>query len=140
MLIGTYRHQIDEKFRMRMPSKFKTELGEGFIITKGNDNCLYAFSSSQFSELYNKFNNLPIFDSAVQKPVRMVLASAFESEEDKQGRILLSKELRDYARITKNIVVIGSGNRVEIWAEEEWDAYSSGDFATNAQALADKGV
>ena len=140
MLIGTYRHQIDEKFRMRMPAKFKEELGEGFVITKGTNNCLYAFTKAKFSELYEKLTNLPIFDAEVQKPVRMLLSSAFESEEDKQGRILLAKELREYAKINKNIVLIGSGSRVEIWAEEEWDAYSNGDFTSSSKALAGFGV
>ncbi len=140
MLIGTYRHQIDEKSRMRMPSKFKGELGEGFVVTKGTDNCLYAFSKLKFDEIYNKLSNLPIFDTKIQKPVRMVLGSAFETEEDKQGRILLAKELREYAKISKNIVFIGSGNHVEIWAEEEWDAYSSGDLTEAASALSGLGV
>ena len=140
MLIGTYRHQIDEKCRMRMPTKFKDELGANFIITKGTDNCLYAFNSEKFTELYNKLTNLAIFDSEVQKPIRMLLSSAFETEEDKQGRILIAKELREYAKITKNIVFIGSGNRVEIWAEEEWNAYNSGDFTTSSKALVGLGV
>ena len=104
MLIGTYRHQIDEKNRMRMPTKFKDELGANFIVTKGTDRCLYAFAADKFSNLYEKLTNLPIFDSEVQKPVRMLLSSAFETEEDKQGRILLAKELREYANISKNIV------------------------------------
>jgi len=140
MLIGTYRHQIDEKCRMRMPTKFKDELGDNFIITKGTNNCLYAFSKDKFSELYQKLANLPIFDAEVQKPVRMVLSSAFETEEDKQGRILIAKELREYAKITKNIVFIGSGSRVEIWSEEEWNAYSGDDFTESSKALAGLGV
>ena len=140
MLIGTYRHQIDEKCRMRMPAKFKDELGENFIITKGTNNCLYAFSKEKFSEVYQKLTSLPIFDAEVQKPVRMVLSSAFETEEDKQGRILVAKELREYAKITKNIVFIGSGSRVEIWSEEEWNAYSGDDFNESSKALAGLGV
>ena len=140
MLIGTYRHQIDEKCRMRMPTKFKDELGDNFIVTKGTNNCLYAFSKEKFEELYNKLANLPIFDAEIQKPVRMVLSSAFETEEDKQGRILVAKELREYAKISKNIVFIGSGSRVEIWAEEEWNAYNDGDFTETSKALAGLGV
>lgn len=140
MLIGTYRHQIDEKCRMRMPTKFKEELGAGFVVTKGTNGCLYAFSAEKFASLYEKLTNLPIFDSEVQKPVRMFLSSAFETEEDKQGRILIAKELREYAKISKNIVLIGSGNRVEIWAEEEWNAYNDGDFTSSSKALANFGV
>ena len=140
MLIGTYRHQIDEKCRMRMPTKLKAELGDGFVVTKGANGCLTAFSKSKFDEVYNKLTNLPIFDANIQKPVRMILSSAFEAEEDKQGRILLAKELRDYAKISKNIVFVGAGNRVEIWAEEEWEAYSSGDLAESLASLGGLGV
>ena len=125
---------------MRMPAKFKAELGDGFIVTKGNDNCLYAFSNASFTELYGKLANLPIFDAEAQKPVRMLLSSAFETEEDNQGRILIAKELRDYANIVKDIVFIGAGNRVEIWAEEAWNAYNSGAFNQASKALRDRGV
>ena len=140
MLIGTYRHQIDEKCRMRMPSKLKNELGDGFIITKGTNNCLFAFTKEKFQELYEKLSALPIFDATLAKPARMVLASAFETEEDNQGRILIAKELRDYAKISKNIVLVGMGSRVEIWAEEEWNNYSDDDFTENSKALAGIGV
>lgn len=140
MLIGTYRHQVDQKCRMRMPTKFKAELGENFIITKGNDNCLYAFSAESFNQLHAKLASLPIFDSEVQKPVRMILASAFEAEEDNQGRILVAKELREYAGIAKDIVFIGAGSRVEIWAAEAWDKYNNGDFNQASKALSDRGV
>ncbi len=140
MLIGTYRHQLDTKCRMRMPAKFKQELGEGFIVTKGNDNCLYALSVQAFEALHQKLADLPMFDAELQKPVRMLLSSAFETEEDNQGRILLAKELREYAKIAKDIVFIGAGNRVEIWAEEVWNTYNSGDFTSATKALADHGV
>ena len=121
MLIGTYRHSVDAKKRMRVPSKFKGELGSNFIITKGTCGNLFAFSSDKFSALYDKLTNLPLFDEEAQKPVRKFLASAFEAEEDGQGRVLLPKELVKFANIDKNIVFIGVGNRVEIWAEEAWD-------------------
>ena len=88
MLIGTYRHSVDAKKRMRVPSKFKGELGSNFIITKGTCGNLFAFSSDKFSALYDKLTNLPLFDEEAQKPVRKFLASAFEAEEDGQGRVL----------------------------------------------------
>ena len=121
MLIGTYRHSVDAKNRMRMPSKFKGELGENFVITKGTSNNLFVFSAEQFSAVYEKLMALPLFDEEAQKPVRKFLSSAFDSEEDAQGRILLPKELIKHAEITKNVVFVGVGNRVEIWAEEIWD-------------------
>lgn len=121
MLIGTYRHSIDSKKRMRIPSKFKGELGSNCIITKGTGVNLMVFSGEGFQDLYERLSNISIFDDAAQKPVRKFLSSAFEAEEDAQGRILLPKELALYAEITKNIVFVGVGNRVEIWAEEIWD-------------------
>ena len=81
-----------------------------------------------------------MFDSANQKSLRLLLASAFEAEEDNQGRILVPQELRDYAKIKKQIVFIGAGNRVEIWAEEVWEDYSTGDFDSLASDLANLGV
>lgn len=121
MLIGTYRHAIDEKKRMRVPPKFKSELGANFIITKGTGKNLFVFSKAQFETLYEKLTNLPLFDEEAQRPIRKFLSSAFEAEEDGQGRILLPKELLSYAGITKNLVTVGLGNRAEIWAEEVWE-------------------
>ena len=125
MLIGTYRHAVDAKKRMRMPFKFKSELGAGFIITKGNAENLFVFSADEFKKLYEKLTALPMFDEEAQKAVRKFLSSAFETEEDAQGRVLLPKELVAYAKITKNLVFVGAGSRVEIWAEESWDKFDS---------------
>ncbi len=141
MLIGTYRHQIDEKCRLRMPSKFKEALGEGFIVAKGTNGCLFAFSKTEFEELYKKLENVSLFDNEAQKPVRTLLSSAFETEEDKQGRILLPQELRNYAKMVKNIVTIGVGNRVEIWSEENFNAYNTEEsYDSAASSLTKYGV
>lgn len=125
MLIGTYRHQLDQKMRFRMPAKFKDQLEPGFIVAKGTNSCLFCFSKQEFEKLYEKLASVPMFDTEAQKPIRALLASAFETEEDNQGRILLPQELRAYANMEKNIVTIGVGNRVEIWSEEKFDEYNS---------------
>ena len=138
MLIGLYRHSIDAKKRMRMPSKFKTELGANFVITKGTSNNLFVFSAEQFASVYEKLMALPLFDEEAQKPVRKFLSSAFETEEDAQGRILLPKELITHANITKNLVFVGVGNRVEIWAEEVWNENEASE--TDFNVLAKFGV
>lgn len=140
MLIGLYRHSVDVKKRMRMPSKFKAGLGEHFVITKGNKQNLFAFSAEQFSTLYQKMMELPIFDEEAQTPIRRFLSSAFEAEEDGQGRIMLSKELLTYAGISKNIVLVGVGNRVEIWAEEVWEQESADEEKSDFSVLAKFGV
>ena len=141
LLIGTYRHQTDEKSRLRMPSKFKEALGEGFIVAKGTNGCLFCFSKEQFEELYKKLESVSLFDIEAQKPVRALLASAFEAETDKQGRILLPQELRNYAGIQKNVVSIGVGSRVEIWSEEKFNEYNTEESYDEASsALAKYGV
>ena len=140
MLIGSYKHSLDAKKRMRIPSKFKNELGNNCIITKGSSNNLFIFSQEQFSELYEKMVNLPLFDEEAQKPVRKFLSSAFEAEEDGQGRVLLSKELIAHANITKNVVFVGVGNRVEIWAEEEWNKQCEDTESSDFSILAKFGV
>ena len=140
MLIGTYRHSIDSKKRMRMPSKFKCELGANFVITKGTGKNLFVFSAEEFKGLYEKMTAIPLFDVEAQKPVRKFLSSAFDMEEDAQGRVLLPKELVSYANITKNIVFVGVGNRVEIWAEELWEEESQDDENTDFSVLAKFGV
>ena len=140
MLIGTYRHSVDAKKRMRMPTKFKCELGADCIITKGTNKNLFVFSKEQFNTLYEKMVNLPLFDEEAQKPVRKFLSSAFETEEDGQGRILLPKELINFAGITKGIVFVGVGNRVEIWAEAVWDEETKDDEKADFSILAKFGV
>lgn len=139
MLIGTYRHSVDGKKRMRVPSKLKAEIGANFVITKGTGKNLFIFSKEEFEKLYTKLTSLPIFNVEVQKPIKKFLASAFEAEEDAQGRILLPKELCEYASITKNIVSIGVGNRVEIWAEELWDKEDA-ETETEFSSLGNLGV
>lgn len=140
MLIGSYKHSLDAKKRMRIPAKFKNELGNNCIITKGSANNLFVFSQEQFSALYEKMVNLPLFDEEAQKPVRKFLSSAFEAEEDGQGRVLLSKELIAHANITKNVVFVGVGNRVEIWAEEEWNKQDEDSESSDFSILAKFGV
>ena len=120
MLIGTFRHNLDAKKRMRMPSKFKSELGSNIVVAKGTSKNLFIFSKSEFDELYKKLTAIAIFDEEAQKPIRKFLSSAFEIEEDTQGRHLLPKELCDYGELEKEIVFVGVGNRVEIWSEKNW--------------------
>ena len=127
MLIGTYRHTIDSKKRIRVPAKFKVELGINFVVTMGTDKNLFVFSKEEFDEIYNKLTSIAIFDDEAQKPIRKFLASAFEVDEDTQGRHLLPSELCAYAKLEKDIVFVGVGNRVEIWSEENWNNACKGD-------------
>ena len=137
MFLGSFRHQIDQKNRMRVPAKFKQELGSSFVITKGTSSCLFLLPA-QNNSLLQKIAEVPVFNSEAQKSVRAILSSAFVAEEDGQGRVLLPKELLVHAGITKTIVFVGAGQRVEIWSEEKWDAYNAGiDFDSATEALKD---
>lgn len=126
MLFGEYFHQCDQKFRMRIPSKFRSELGNGCYITKGNDGCLMVFTSDEVDKiLHNKIDELPIFDQKVNRALRVLFSSAYKLAEDNQGRFLLPQSLREYAGIEKDVVFIGVGNRAEIWSLDRWKAYQS---------------
>jgi len=139
MLLGTYFYTIDEKGRMRMPTKLKTKLGENFVVTKGSNGCLFVFSQNDLEiNIYEKLRSLPLTATDAQKPLRMILSSAFEVQEDSANRFLLPNVLREFAKIEKNIVVIGVGSRVEIWNEEQWLKYSSNEdnnFDSNFEKL-----
>lgn len=142
MLNGEYFHQCDQKFRLRLPAKLKKEFSNGCYITKGNDGCLFIFSGAQFETLSQKLDSLPLFDSKAQRPLRMLLSSAFEVEEDAQGRFLLPPALREFAGITKDVVFIGVGNRAELWSKERWTKYNENmdNFDECLSALGEYGI
>lgn len=126
MLLGTYFYSVDDKGRMRMPQNLKSQLGENFVVTKGSNGSLFVFSQNALqTEILEKIKTLPITATEAQKPLRMMLSSAFEVQEDSAGRFLLPQMLRDFAKISKNVVIIGVGTRVEIWSEETWNDYVS---------------
>ena len=142
MFIGTYNHQLDAKNRFRVPAKFKTALGDNMVVTKGTQGCLYLFTGEELeNSVINKTENISLFDEKAQKSLRLLLSSAFELETDNQGRTLLPQNLKQYAKINKNIVLIGVGKRIEIWAEEVWNEYSqNAEFDEELSKLTDYGV
>lgn len=127
MFYGEYQHTVDPKGRVIVPSKFREGLGEKFIVTKGLDNCLFAYSSEEWSNLEAKLRSLPFTDKDVRAFVRFFFAGATECEVDKQGRILVPQNLREYAGLDKDIFIIGVSTRVEIWDKARWEGYNSDD-------------
>ncbi len=125
MFIGEYEHSVDVKGRIIMPSKLRENIGEKFIITKGLDKCLFAYSKSEWANFEEKLKTLPLTNKNARDFVRFFLSGAVECEIDKQGRFLVSSNLRTYANIDKEIVIIGVGTRLEIWNKESWTNYSS---------------
>ena len=125
MLIGENEHSLDAKGRLIMPAKLRTDMGEKFIITKGLDGCLFVFSQIEWSNFESKLKELPLTNKNARDFVRFFLSGATECEIDKQGRFLLVNTLREYAEITKEVIIIGVGTRLEIWNKDKWKKYNS---------------
>ena len=120
MLIGEYEHSLDAKGRLIMPSKLRQDMGEKFIVTKGLDGCLFAFSQEEWMNFETKLKALPLSDKNARNFVRFFLSGATECEIDKQGRFLLPNNLRVAAGLEKETVIIGVGTRLEIWDKQTW--------------------
>lgn len=136
MFIGEYQHTIDLKNRIFIPSKFRDELGERFIITKGLDNCLYAYTMEEWVNLEQKLKSLPLSNKEARAFARFIFSGASECEPDKQGRVILPQNLTEYANIKKDIVIIGVSTRFEIWSKENWDGYNNSNI--DLEEIADK--
>ena len=127
MLIGEYEHSLDTKGRLIMPAKIRQDIGEKFIITKGLDGCLFGFSQNEWLNFEAKLKALPLSDKNARNFVRFFLSGATECEIDKQGRFLISSNLRKVASLEKETVIIGVGTRIEIWDKTKWEQYNSED-------------
>lgn len=123
MLMGEFHHNIDDKSRLIIPSKFRCELGEKFIITKGLDKCLFIYSMEEWNKIIQKISSLQFTKKNVRAFERAFIGGASTIEFDKQGRINITSPLVHYANITKECVIIGVNERLEIWASEEFDKY-----------------
>lgn len=123
MFIGEYHHNIDEKKRLIIPSKFRETLGESFIITRGIENCLFAYSQKDWEKIVNKLESLPFTKKDARQFVRFFLSGAIVAEFDKQGRITINSPLVAYADIKHECVIIGAGDRLEIWSVEAWNEF-----------------
>lgn len=135
MFIGEYGHNLDDKGRLAIPAKFRGQLSEGAVVTKGLDNCLSLYTAEGWNEEAERLMSLPLTQAKARAYARFMLASAFPVELDKQGRVNLPASLRSYAGISGTSVVTGLGDHVEIWAPAAWEEYKkhiekdSGDIA-----------
>lgn len=124
MLIGEYKHTLDAKGRVIIPTKFREVLGEQFIVTRGLDGCLFGYSMDSWHSLSEKLtHNLPLSKKNARQVVRFFYSAASDVEFDKQGRIIIPQALREYAKLGKNIRIVGVSDRLEIWDEDAWKAY-----------------
>jgi MraZ protein len=143
VFMGEYLHTIDNKGRLIFPAKFRELLGEGFIATKGLDNCLFVYCKDEWAIIENKLKQLPLAKPEARAFVRFFFSGAAELEYDKQGRVLLPNNLREYAKLEKDVVVLGVSNRIEIWDKNAWDQYNeqiSPSVTQIAENLVDLGI
>lgn len=137
MLIGEYEHSIDTKGRLIMPSKLKEDIGEKFVVTKGLDGCLFVYSQTEWKIFEEKLRTFPLTNKDARALIRFFLAGAMECEIDKQGRFLIPANLREFAGLEKEVVVIGVLNKIEIWSKNKWLQYSE-EENNSADEIAEK--
>ena len=141
MFMGEFDHTTDPKGRLIVPSKFREGLGDTFVITKGLDGCLLAYDKQEWQIVTEGLHNLSLVDKAGRQFTRFFFAGAAEIEMDKQGRILVPTDLRDYAGLEKDVVLIGMADKIEIWSKERWEDVSADqDVADTLELMADWGI
>lgn len=121
MLMGEFHHTIDSKGRVIMPAKFRADLGDTFILTRGMDGCLFGYPMAKWQEIEQKLDSLPLNKKDARAFVRFFYSAATENEVDKQGRINIATPLFKFAKLQNNCVIVGVSDRIEIWDEARWE-------------------
>lgn len=125
MFMGEYHHNVDAKGRIIVPAKFRENLGETFILTRGLDRCLFGYPLTEWEIIEDKLKQLPLTKKDARAFTRFFFSGATECEIDKQGRINIASPLFQYAQLEKECVILGVSNRIEIWDKQEWENYFS---------------
>ncbi len=125
MFMGKHSHTVDAKGRMIVPSVFREELGDSFVITRGLDACLTIYPKAAWQKMAERLQSLSTTRKEVRALIRFLIGGSNEVEYDKQGRILIPAHLREYAHIKRDAIVIGTGDRIEVWSKEEYAAYEN---------------
>ena len=123
MFLGTYAPKLDEKGRVILPAKFRDELSSGLVLTRGQEHCIYVFSSREFESLHDKIRQAPVTSKQARDYLRVFLSGASAENLDGQNRVTIPANLRAYAGLTRDCTVIGAGSRVEVWDTDAWNAY-----------------
>jgi MraZ protein len=124
MFIGEHAHNLDNKGRVSVPAKYRGELSEGLVVTRGLDHCLWIYTKPEWEKIAGKLAALPISQKKSRAFSRLMLAGAWDAELDSQGRIVLPEYLRSYASLNKHVIIAGLYNRIEVWDEDSWQTYS----------------
>lgn len=143
MFMGEFQHSIDSKGRLIIPAKLREQLGETFVVTRGLDGCLFGYPLSEWNQLEAKLNEMPLAKKDARTFVRFFYSAATECEIDKQGRINIPNNLREHAKLSKVCIIVGVANRIEIWDEKRWQAFSEEaeeNFDELAESMIDFGL
>ena len=138
MFLGTHAPKLDDKCRLILPAKFRAALASGLVLTRGQENCLYVFSETEFAELHERIRQAPVTSKSARDFLRVFLSGASDEVPDSQNRITIPQVLRDYAGLRKDLTVIGAGSRIEIWDADAWASYLTqheGDFANTSEEV-----
>lgn len=123
MFLGTYEPKLDDKGRLILPAKYRDQLADGLVITRGQEHCLYVFKAEDFMQMQEDARKAPLSNREARNYLRVFLSGAVDQEPDRQGRISVPANLRTYAGLQRDLAVIGAGNRVEIWNLESWNSF-----------------
>jgi len=143
MFLGTHTPHLDDKGRLILPAKFRDELAGGVVITKGQERCLYVFTSAEFGRIADQLHEQPVTHKAARAYSRVFFASAHDEVPDRQGRVTIPAHLRDYAGLGRELVVIGASSRVEVWDRQSWETYlaeSEGAFSDIEEGVLPTGL
>ena len=141
MFMGRYNHTIDPKGRLSIPSKYREILGDEFVVSKGMDGCLFVYADEDWKAFEAKLASLPLVNEDARQFARFFLSGAQYVTVDKQGRILVPQDLREFAGLEKDVVLAGTGGRIEIWSLEQWNAINSQvDIGKISKSMADLGL
>ncbi|ROR71848.1 division/cell wall cluster transcriptional repressor MraZ [Bogoriella caseilytica] len=138
MFLGTFEPRLDDKGRLILPAKFREKLAAGVVLTRGQERCLYAFPTREFEEMHDRLRQAPVTSKQARDYLRVFLSGAMDDQPDKQGRITIPANLRQYAGLDRELAVIGAGTRIEIWDSSAWDTYLSAQeeaFAETAEEV-----
>ncbi|MEB7504235.1 division/cell wall cluster transcriptional repressor MraZ [Arthrobacter sp. NPDC055585] len=123
MFLGTHSPRLDEKGRLILPAKFRDELADGLVLTRGQERCIYVFSQKEFEKVHEQMRQAPLSSRQARDYIRVFLSGASDEVPDKQGRVTIPPALRSYAGLGRELAVIGAGTRAEIWDATAWQEY-----------------
>jgi MraZ protein len=134
LFLGTHNPRLDDKGRLFLPAKFRDRLADGLVVTRGQERCLYVFPMDEFMRLAAQMQQAPTTSKAARDYTRVFLSGASDEVPDKQGRVTIPAALRQYAGLSRECTVIGTGAKLEVWDTDSWNSY----LESTEQAFADQ--